>query len=140
MLILLVILSLLPFAFGCVTNWLIMTHPEATLPSFMLVGTVFLLIWVAIAFFAKPYIKSTAKIVISTNTVAFLVLVLNGIQQLLLHRYWMNLVGKLSQLFYLPLTYIGARLTSWCPSVFSAMCASFILMVIATIVGSKIRK
>lgn len=139
MLIVLVLLSLLPFAFGWVANWLIMSH-SGTTPPFMLISIVFLLIWAAIAFFAKPHIKSTAKIVISMNAVAFLVLVLNGIQQLLLHRYWMNLVGKLSQLFYLPLTYIGARLTSWCPSVFSAMCASFILMVIATIVGSKIRK
>ena len=139
MLIVLVLLSLLPFAFGWVANWLIMSH-SGTTPPFMLISIVFLLIWAAIAFFAKPHIKSTAKIVISMNAVAFLVLVLNGILQLLLHRYWMNLVGKLSQLFYLPLTYIGARLTSWCPSVFSAMCASFILMVIATIVGSKIRK
>ena len=102
MLILLILLSLLPFAFGWITNWIIMTHPDAIMPSFMLVGTVFLLIWAAIAFFAKPYIKSTAKIVISMNAVAFLVLVLNGIQQLLLHSYWLNFVGKWTQVFYLP--------------------------------------
>lgn len=140
MLIVLVLLSLLPFAFGWITNWIIMTHPDAIMPSFMLVGTVFLLIWAAIAFFAKPYIKSTAKIVISMNAVAFLVLVLNGIQQMLLHRFWMNLIGKLSQLFFLPLTYIGSQLTSWCPSVFSSMCASFVLMVAATWIGGSIKK
>lgn len=139
MLILLVLLSLLPFAFGWIANWLIMSH-SGTTPPFMLISIVFLLIWAAIAFFAKPYIKSTAKIVISMNAVAFLVLVLNGIQQLLLHSYWLNFVGKWTQVFYLPLVFLGARLTIWCPSIFSAACASFVLMVIATIVGSKIRK
>ena len=139
MLIVLVLLSLLPFAFGWIVNWLIMSH-SGTTPPFMLISIVFLLIWAAIAFFAKPYIKSTVKIVISMNAVAFLVLVLNGIQQLLLHRFWMNLIGKLSQLFFLPLTYIGSRLTSWCPSVFSAMCASFVLMIAATWISCKIKK
>lgn len=139
MLILLVILSLLPFAFGWIANWLIMSH-SGTTPPFMLIGIVFLLIWTAVAFFAKPHIKSTAKIVISMNAVAFLVLVLNGIQQLLLQGYWMNFVGKGTQLFYLPLAYIGALLTSWCPSTFSAACASFVLMVLVSFIGSKIRK
>lgn len=139
MLILLILLSLLPFAFGWIANWLIMSH-SGTTPPFMLISIVFLLIWAAIAFFAKPHIKSTAKIVISMNAVAFLVLVLNGIQQLLLHSYWLNFVGKWTQVFYLPLVFLGARLTNWCPSIFSAACASFALMVLATWIGSGIRK
>lgn len=139
MLIVLVLLSLLPFAFGWIVHWFSMIHPTTT-PPFMLIGIVFLLIWAAIAFFAKPHIKSTAKIVISMNAVAFLVLVLNGIQQLLLHSYWLNFVGKWTQLFYLPLVFLGARLTIWCPSMFSVACASFLLMVVSTFIGSKIRK
>lgn len=139
MLVILVVLGLIPFAMGAFMNWYMMTYPNG-LPPFALIGIVTLLIWAAIAFVVKPYIKNTKKVVIGLNLVAFVVLVLVGIQELLLQAYWFNFVGVWTQFYYLPLLNISFALTSWSHSVFSAYCAAFLLMVIATLLGCKLRK
>lgn len=139
MLVILVVLGFIPFALGSFMNWFMMTYSN-TLPPLALVGIVTLLIWAAIAFLVKPYIKDTKKVIIGLNSVASVVLVLVGIQELLLHAYWQNLIGVWTQFYYLPLLNIGFRLTNWSHSVFSAYCAAFLLMVIATLLGCKLRR
>ena len=139
MLAILVVFGLIPFALGGFMNWIMMTYSN-TVPLFVLFAIVTLLIWVAIAFIVKPYIKNTTKIVIGLNFVAFVVLVLVGIQELLLHAYWQNMIGIWTQFYYLPLLNIGFRLTDWSHSVFSAYCMAFLLLVIATLLGCKLRK
>lgn len=139
MLVILVVLGLIPFALGGFMNWVMMTCSNI-IPSFALFAIVTLLMWVSIAFIVKPYIKNTTKIVIGLNLVAFVVLVLVGIQELLLHAYWQNVIGIWTQFYYLPLLNIGFRLTDWSHSVFSAYCAAFLLLVIATLLGCKLRK
>lgn len=137
--VILVVLGLIPFALGCFMNW-IMTTSSNTLPLFVLFAIFTLVIWAAIAFIVKPYIKSTKKIVIGLNLVAFVVLVLVGIQELLLHAYWQNFIGIWTQFYYLPVLNLGFILTSWSHTVFSAYCAAFLLMVIATLLGCQLRK
>jgi len=139
MLVILVVLGLIPFALGGFMNW-IMTNYSNTIPPFALFAVVTLLIWVSIAFIVKPYIKNTTKIVIGLNLVAFVVLVLVGIQELFLHAYWQNVIGIWTQFYYLPLLIIGFRLTDWSHSVFSAYCTAFLLLVTATLLGCKLRK
>lgn len=139
MLVILVVLGVIPFALGGFMNWLMMTHSNPLIP-FELFGIVTLLIWATIAFFIKPYIKNIMKVVIGLNSVAFVVLILLGIQELLLQAYWLNFVGSWTQYYYLPLLIIGLTLTSWSHSVFSGYCAAFLLMVIVTVLGCKLRK
>lgn len=139
MLAILVVFGLIPFAIGGFMNWYMISFVN-DLPPFTLVGIIILLIWAAIAFATKPYIKNTKKIIIGLNLVAFVVLVLVGIQELLLQAYWQNFVGVWTQFYYLPLINIGFTLTSWSHSVFSAYCAAFLSMVIATLLGCKLRK
>lgn len=139
MLAILVVLGMIPFALGGFMNWLMMNHPSRLIP-FELFGIVVLLIWVMIAFFMKPYIKSTMKVVIGLNFVGFVVLILLGIQVLFLQAYWLNFVGSWTQHYYLPLLVIGFALTGWSQSVFGAYCAAFLLMVIVTLLGCKLRK
>ncbi len=134
----LVALGLLPFAFGGFMNWYMITYPNSPIP-YKLIGIVVLLIWAVIAFAIKPYIKNTKKIIIGLNVVAFVVLVLLGIQELILNAYWFNFVGVWTQLYYLPLLNISFALTNWIHHVFSTYCAAFLLMVIATFAGSKLR-
>ena len=131
--------GLIPFALGSFLNWLMMTCSNS-LPPLALFAIVELLIWSAVAFFVKPYIKNTKKIVIGMNLPGFVVLVLVGIQELLMHAYWQNFLGVWTQFYYLPLLYVGFKLTSWSHSVFSAYCAAFLLMVIATLLGCELRK
>lgn len=139
MLVILVVLGVIPFALGGFMNWLMMTHSNPLIP-FELFGIVTLLIWATIAFFIKPYIKNIMNVVIGLNSVAFVVLILLGIQELLLQAYWLNFVGSWTQYYYLPLLIIGLTLTSWSHSVFSGYCAAFLLMVIVTVLGCKLRK
>ena len=137
--VILVVLGMIPFALGGFMNWFMMANPDM-LPSTVLIGVVTLLMWTALAFFVKPYINDTKKVIIGLNSVALAILIPIGIQELLLQAYWPNLVGVWTQFYYLPLLNIGLTLTSWSHSVFSAYCASFLLMVIATALGCKLRK
>lgn len=137
--ILFVALGFLPFAFGGLINWAAMTHPDH-IPSYPLIGILFLLLWAAISFLIKLRRKSSKEVVLSFNLIAFIVLLLIGIQELILHAYWSNLVGIWTQLFYLPLLNIGFTLTRWSSSVFSAYCAAFVLMLLASALGCSLRK
>ena len=139
MLAILVVLGMIPFALGGFMNWLMMTHSNPLIP-YELFGIVTLLIWATIAFFIKPYIKNTMKVVVGLNSIGFVVLILIGIQELLLQAYWLNFVGTWTQHYYLPLLVIGFALTGWSNSVFGAYCAAFLLMVIVTVLGCKLRK
>lgn len=139
MLVILILLGLIPFALGGFMNWIMMTDAN-TIPPFVLSGIVVLLLWAVIAFIVKPHIKDIKKVVIGLNLVAFVVLVLVAIQELLLQAYWNNFVGIWTQFYYLPLLNIGFALTSWSHSVFSAYCVAFLLMVFAAVLGCKLRK
>ena len=139
MLAILMILGLLPFALGGFLNWFMMAN-SGLLPNLVTIGFAALVIWGAIAFAVKPYVKSIKKTVIGLNLPAFAVLILVGVQELILHAYWQNAVGAWTQLFYLPLIDLGFRLTPWSHGVFSAYCAAFVLMVEASAIGCVLRK
>jgi len=139
MLAILILLGLLPFALGGFLNWFMMAN-SGVLPYLMPIGLVTLLLWAAMAFAVKPYAKSTKKTVVGLNLPALIVLILVGIQELVLHAYWPNVIGSWTQVFYLPLLHLGFRLTFWSHGVFSAYCASFLLMAAASAMGCAIRK
>ena len=116
-----------------------LTYMDYLLP-YGLISVFFLLIWGCIAFLLNNRYHKTKAIVISLNLIAALDLLLLGIQELIRHAYWMNSVGKWSQLFYLPMLNLGFSLTNWSHSVFAAYVACFALMVAASLLGCKLRE
>ena len=129
----------LPFLIGGVQNWYMLTHANSVLP-YGLISFVVILLWWCIAFLLNNRYHKTKAIVISLNLIAALDLLLLGIQELIRHAYWMNSVGKRSQLFYLPMLNLGFSLTNWSHSVFAAYVACFALMVAASLLGCKLRE
>lgn len=136
---LLICLGALPFVLGRALNWVMLTW-QNTLPPLLLIALLFLLVWGLIAFLARPRTKSTAAVILPLNLIAFLVLLLLGVQELILHAYWLNPVGWLTQFYYLPLLRVGFLLTGWTSSVFAAYCAAFLLMLVASALGCKLRR
>ena len=135
----LILLGALPFVFGGVQNWYMTTHMDSLLP-YTLIAFAVLLIWGLLAFFFNHDGTRTKRIVVFLNLIAAVDLFLIGVQELILHAFWMNLIGAWSQFFYLPVLRLGFSLTSWSPRMFPAYAASFLLMAGASILGCKLRK
>ena len=135
----LVILGALPFVLGGIQNWYMTTHMDSNLP-YALIAFAVLLIWGLLAFFFNQDGAQTKRIVVCLNLIAAVDLFLIGVQELILHAYWMNLIGAWSQFFYLPVLRLGASLTSWSSRVFLAYAASFLLMVGVSLLGGKLRE
>ena len=132
-------IGLLPFVVGGTQNWYMLTHADTLLP-YSLISLCFLFVWGCIAFLLNGKHQRAKTVVVFLNLIALLDLLLVGVQELLLHRYWMNSIGTWSQYFYLPTINLGFSLTSWSHSVFPAYAASFILMVAVSFVGCKLRE
>ena len=136
---LLICLGALPLAVGWLMNWAMLTF-QAWLPPFLPIALLLLLVWGLIAFLARPHVKHSVAVILPLNLIAFLVLLLLGVQELILRAYWLNPVGWLTQFYYLPLLRVGFLLTGWTSSVFAAYCAAFLLMLAASALGCKLRR
>lgn len=132
-------LGFLPFVFGGIMNWWMMTNPD-TLPPYLLIALGMLILWAVISFFMMGRMQHEKKVVLSLNGIAFVVLILLGVQEMVLQAYWMNPLGAWTQYFYLPLLRLGFTFTSWTPSMFFAYIASFLLMLGASILGCNLKK
>ena len=135
----LIFLGALPFVFGGVQNWYMITHMDSILP-YTLIAFAVLLIWGLLAFFFNQDGTQTKRIVVCLNLIAAVDLFLIGVQELILHSYWMNLIGAWSQFFYFPVLRFGFSLTSWSSRMFPAYAASFLLMVGTSLLGCKLRE
>lgn len=135
----LVMLGALPFVFGGIQNWYMLTYMDYLLP-YGLISVFFLLIWGCIAFLLNGNHQRTKQIVVFLNLIAVLDLILIGVQELIFHAYWMNSIGIWSQLFYLSMVKMGSSLTTWSHGIFPAYVVSFILMVAASFAGCKLRE
>ena len=136
---LLICLGALPLAVGGIMNWAMLSL-QTWLPPFLLISLLFLLVWGLIAFLARPHVKHSAAVILPLNLIPLLVLLLLGVQELILHAYWLNPVGRWTQYYYLPLLRPGFLLTSGMSSVFAAYCAAFLLMLAASALGCMLRK
>lgn len=129
----------LPLALGLLENRFMTVHPDILLP-YKLLGILFLLLWGLIAFLGGKRTSNSKSCVAALNLLPLAVLLLLGLQELVLKAYWPNVIGLWTQLFYLPLIPIGFVLTRWSHVVFSAYCASFLLLLAASAAGCKLRQ
>lgn len=134
----LIVLGALPYVLGWLQNgW--MYHGLSSVMPYSLISALFLLIWGGIAFLFRGKVQCTKKVIVFLNLIAAFDLVLLGIQELILHAYWMNTIGAWSQFFYLPILSLGFSLTRWAHIVFPGYAASFVLMIAVSFVGCKLR-
>lgn len=137
--ILAVIIGMLPFVVGGVLNKVMIVQSEHLLPMTM-IGLVFCISWGIVAFVFQNKIGNVKRVVVLMNAIAGVDLLLLGIQELVVHAYWSNVIGMWSQLFYLPLIKIAFLFTRWSHTMFAAYIASFLLMVVISFLGCKISK
>lgn len=135
----LLITGFLPFIFGTALNKYMMANSNLVPPLFLM-AILFLFLWCFLGSLFNGDGNRTKEVLIHLNFVAAVDLILAGVQELILHSYWGNIVGVMTQFYYLPLINIGFRVTLWSHSVFSAYVACFILMVCASFAGCKIRE
>ena len=137
--VILLVIGALPFVVGGIQNWYMITYADSVLP-YRVIAFAFLFVWGGSAFLMNKKGENTKRIVVFMNLLAFLDLVLIGVQELVFHTYWGNSIGGWTQMFYLPVLGLGFDLTNWSHTVFTAYAVGFILMIIASLVGCKIRE
>jgi len=132
----------LPFFLGRLLDWSLWTifYQTGFPVPFWVVCAVSLFLWGLLAWCVCRCSGGRWLGLILLNLPAFVTLLLLGIQEVILHAYWMNAAGIWTQMFYLPFIGVGFVLTSWSSSVFSAYCASFLLMVFFSALGYLIRR
>lgn len=142
MTILLILLGCLPFILGGLMHWLMMSNSFLfSNVGYIVVSILTLLLWAVLAYFIKPYIKSTQKVLIGMHAIPAFVLLLLVIQELFLHSYWSNFFGLLTQIYYLPLLRLSTILIGWLTTSLSVIFfVAFLLMIGAAFVGCKLRR
>lgn len=145
-------LGLIPFIIGFLMNQWIVKNPESVLPH-KLISILFLAFWVLVGFTSSKFTKNLLKSSIIVNLPAFLMLLLNMYQQIIVGQYWTGAMGEFSQIYFLPLINITGSvveffmffitfftnqvhtISSWILSL-----TAFLLMFIAYYLGGYLRR
>ncbi len=139
MFLLFTLIGFLPFVFGGIMNWFMMTY-QNVLPPYMFISVGTLLFWFATVYFTRPYATSAKQLLCGIHLVPFVVIVMLFIQEIILNAYWRNFIGQWTQLYYLPLLHFGFLLTSWSHRIFTAYLMAFVMMVLAALGGCCLRR
>ena len=135
----LLLVGFVPLAFGYLVHYGMM-HYESFYRFLRLPGYALLGIWILFAFLGRKLLQNTKQTIVFLNAVAFVVLALIGIQEIVFHAYWFNAIGTNTQFFYLSLLNVSFMLTRWAHTTFSAYCAAFLLLILASLLGCKIQQ
>ena len=133
----LLLLGLIPFGLGFLLDSL-MTHFSDVLFPYAAIGVCFLIFWGAIGFFMYRLGEPLKVSLIFAQLPAFLTLLLNLFQEIVLVRYWGNLLGAATQLYFLPVLNISFSLTFWADRVWPAYIAAFLLMCAVYYLGFRL--
>ena len=131
----LVLIGAMPLGLGWLINWYMTIHPE-TFPPLFIVGAALLLAWGVVSWRVNRRMLNTGLVVLSQNAVGAVMLLLVGIQSLQ-GAFWENLVGVMSQMFYMPMLYFSNIFFRWM-GMFGIFFASFAMMLLVSFIGSKI--
>ena len=131
----LILLGAMPLGVGWLLNWYMNLHPE-TFPPMFIIGLAFLLAWGFASWKLNQKALATGAVMIPQHAVAAIMLVLVAIQ-LATGNYWVSYLGIASQMFFMPVLYVGAVFFNWAGT-FGIYFASFLLMLLASFIGCKI--
>ena len=132
---LLITIGLLPLGVGYLLNWHMMLHQD-TFPPLFIIGAVFLVVWFILAWNMNKKVLDIKTVMIFQNSGALLSIILLGIQALC-GGFWENIVGILSQMFYMPMLYFSYCFFDWM-GLFGVYFICFLLMVVASFFGCKL--
>ncbi|MBU5436229.1 hypothetical protein [Pseudoflavonifractor sp. MSJ-37] len=132
----LVLISLLPFAGSYMLERQMTT--TGVMPPFLSLATLFLLAWGFAAWAAVRLGMTGRRVLLCLHLVPTLDLVLLAVQELILRRYWMSWLGVWSQLYYLPLVNMAARLTRWSGRLFMTYVTAFLMLLAAAWLGTRL--
>lgn len=130
-------LGLIPFVLGFIMNSIMMQN--FTLPH-KLIGIIYILFWAFIGFKTCEFGKTSLESAIIANLPAFLVLLLNLYQEIILGQYWFNIFGVATQFYYLPIINLSSFFIFWSPYLWSVYMAGFLLMFASYYVGAYLKK
>lgn len=131
----LVILGAMPLGLGWLLNWYMNLHPE-TFPPMFIIGLAFLLAWGFASWKVNKKLLETGTVMLAQHAVAAIMLVLVTIQ-LITGNYWVSYLGIASQMFFMPVLYVGAVFFNWAGT-FGIYFSCFLMMLLASFIGSKI--
>jgi hypothetical protein len=132
-------LGLIPFALGFIIN-AIMTQNKDLLLPYKLIGIMCILFWGFIGFKTCEFGKTSLESAIIANLPAFLVLLLNLYQEIILGQYWLNIFGAATQFYYLPLVNLSAPFTFWSHDFWTVYIIEFLLMFASYYAGAYLKK
>ncbi|MDD3705069.1 MAG: hypothetical protein PHC45_03250 [Clostridiaceae bacterium] len=133
------LIGLIPFILGFIMNAIMMQNPNFNLP-YKLIGVLSLVIWGFIGFKTCEFGKTSVESAMIVNLPAFLVLLLNLFQEIILGQYWFNIVGISTQFFYLPLINLSFSFTFWSPYLWTVYIVGFLLMFASYYIGAYLKK
>ena len=131
----LILLGAMPLGLGWLLNWYMNLHPE-TFPPLFIIGLAFLLAWGFASWKMNKKMLETGTVLLVKHASAAIMLVLVTIQ-LITGNYWVSYLGIASQMFFMPVLYVGAVFFNWAGT-FGIYFASFLLMLLASFIGCKI--
>ena len=137
----LVIIGLIPLPLGFLQNHIMMVANR--LPPLLIISIAMLIIWFSISMLSKKYIKTKLETMILLNAMAIIALILNLFQEYVIGHYFMNFIGTVTQLFFLPFLSLGFALTSGISNLLSgtiytttfAYIAVFVCMLLVSYLG-----
>ena len=131
----LILLGAMPLGLGWLVNWYMNLHPE-TFPPMFIIGLAFLLAWGFASWKMNKKMLETGTVLLVKHAIAAIMLVLVAIQ-FITGNYWVSYLGIASQMFFMPVLYVGAVFFNWAGT-FGIYFASFLLMLLASFIGCKI--
>ena len=131
----LILLGAMPLGLGWLLNWYMNLHPE-TFPPLFIIGLAFLLAWGFASWKMNKKMLETGTVMLAQHAVAAIMLVLVAIQ-LITGNYWVSYLGIASQMFFMPVLYVGAVFFNWAGT-FGIYFSCFLMMLLASFIGSKI--
>ena len=131
----LILLGAMPLGLGWLLNWYMNLHPE-TFPPLFIIGLAFLLAWGFASWKMNKKMLETGTVLLVKHAIAAIMLVLVTIQ-FITGNYWVSYLGIASQMFFMPVLYVGAVFFNWAGT-FGIYFASFLLMLLASFIGCKI--
>ena len=136
-LIILNLLGFIPLFIGIIMNYIIM---QDVILSFNLIGFIFIILWIFIGYKTEGIEETPGKSSISIHMPGAFALILVLFQEIILGQYWLNLLGLLSQLYFLPLISLGSYFTFWTPRIWPVYIVAFLLMIGSYYIGIRIKK
>ena len=131
----LVILGAMPLAVGWLLNWYMTIHPE-TFPPMFIIALVMILAWGCVSWRMNRKMMDTGAVMVAQNLIAAVMMILVTVQ-IIAGSFWENMIGILSQMFFMPTLYMGAVFFNWM-GMFGIYFSCFVLMVLASFIGCKI--